>query len=381
MNLSYKYRLYPNRAQRELLDRMLEIHRSIYNDALTERRLAWERSQISISYYDQANQLKAIREFDEDAAWCNYSSLQQTLRRLQRSFDGFFRRVKSGEKAGYPRYKGRGWFKSVCYVYDDGIRLKGGRLYIQNVGLVRIFQHRPLPDGAEVKMAILKRDRLGNWCVILQLEMPDIDPLPAARPAVGIDMGLETFAALSTGEMIENPRWFRMAEDRLAVLQRRRARCAKSSRKYRELSGQIRKLHERVANLRRDFQHKLSADIAQRFGMIAVEDLNVKGLARSHVAKSIGDAGWGNLLNMLSYKAERAGGQFVAVNPNGTSQYCSGCGSRVEKSLSVRVHACPQCGLVLNRDVNAARNVLTRAGQALAVKCSATSAVGGSSPL
>jgi putative transposase len=360
---------------------MLEIHRSIYNDALTERRLAWERSQISISYYDQANQLKAIREFDEDAAWCNYSSLQQTLRRLQKSFDGFFRRVKSGEKAGYPRYKGRGWFKSVCYVYDDGLRLKGGRLYIQNVGLVRIFQHRPLPDGAEIKMAILKRDRLGNWCVTLQLEMADIDPLPAARPAIGIDMGLEIFAALSTGEMIENPRWFRMAEDRLAVLQRRRARCAKSSRKYRELSGQIRKLHERVANLRRDFQHKRSADIAQRFGMIAVEDLNVKGLARSHVAKSIGDAGWGKFLNMLSYKAERAGGQFVAVNPNGTSQYCSGCGSRVEKSLSVRVHACPQCGLVLNRDVNAARNVLTRAGQALAVKCSATSAVGGSSPL
>lgn len=381
MNLSYKYRLYPNRIQRGFLNRMLDIHRTIYNDALTERREAWKRCGVSISYYDQANQLKPIREFDEDAAWCNFSSLQQTLRRLRKSFDGFFRRVKAGEKAGYPRYKGRGWFKSVCYVYDDGIRLRDGRLYVQNIGLIRIFQHRPLPDDAEIKMAILKRDGLGNWFVILQLELPDPNSAPVGRPAVGIDMGLETFAALSTGETIDNPRWFRASEEKLSVLQRRRSRCKRGSGKYRELSRQIRRLHERTANQRRDFHHKLSDEIVKRFGLVAVEDLNIKGLARSHVSKSIGDAGWGNFLNMLFYKAGRAGGQFVAVNPNGTSQYCSECGCRVEKSLSVRVHSCPHCGLVLNRDVNAARNVLTRAGQALAVKCSAVSAVGGSSPL
>lgn len=380
MNLSYKYRLYPNQAQRQSLNRMLEIHRSIYNDALTERREAWGRCGVSISYYDQANQLRGIREFDEDAAWCNFSSLQQTLRRLRKSFDGFFRRVKAGEKAGYPRYKGRGWFKSVCYVYDDGIRLKDGRLYIQNVGLVRLFRHRPLPDDAEIKMAILKRDRSGNWFVIFQLELPDVDSLPVGRPAVGIDMGLETFAALSTGEMIENPRWFRTSEKELAVLQRRRSRCVRSSRKYRELTRQIRCLHEHIANQRRDFQHKVSTELVKRFGFIAVENLNIKGLARSHVSKSIADAGWSYFLDMLSYKAEKAGRQFVAVNPNGTSQCCSGCGCRVEKSLSVRTHSCPHCGLTLNRDVNAALNVLSR-GLRDAVKCSAVSAVGGSSPL
>lgn len=371
MNLSYKFRLYPNRVQTKLLDKMLEIHRTIYNDALTERREAWKRCGVSISYYDQANQLRGIREFDEDAAWCNFSSLQQTLRRLCKSFDSFFRRVKAGEKAGYPRFKGRRWYKSFQFTYGDGLRLKDRRLYVQNIGLIRVFQHRPLPDEAKIKTAILKRDNLDHWHVVFQLELPDVEAAPDGRPEVGIDMGLETFAALSTGELIENPRWSRSAEEKLATLQRRRARCKKGSRKYAELSRQIRRLHEHTANQRRDFQHKESAKIAARFGLIAVEDLNIKGLARSHVSKSIADVGWGYFLNMLSYKAERAGGQFVSVNPNGTSQYCSGCGCRVEKSLSVRVHSCPYCGLVLNRDENAARNVLSRAGQALAVKCSA----------
>jgi putative transposase len=186
---------------------------------------------------------------------------------------------------------------------------------------------------------------------------------------------------LSTGERIDRrPRWFRASQEKLAVLQRRRSRCTRGSRKDRALSRQIGKRHEHTAHQRRDFQHKESAKIVERFGLVAVEDLNVKGLARSHVSKSITDAGWGSFLEKLSYKAEKAGGQFVAVNPNGTSQYCSGCGCRVEKSLSVRTHACPHCGLTLNRDVNAARNVLAL-GQRVAVKGSAVSAVGASSLL
>lgn len=377
MNRSYRYRLYPSRIQAKLLNKMLEIHRGIYNDALTERREAWKRCKISINYYDQANQPRDIRTFDENAAWCNYSSLQQTLRQLRKAFDGFFRRVKAGEKAGYPRYKGRHWFKSICFVYDDGLRLRDGKLYIHNVGLVRIFQHRPLPADADIKMAVLKRDNLGRWFVVFQLEMPDSEPASSDLPEVGLDVGLETFAALSTGELIENPRWLRAAESKLATLQRQRARCAKRSRKYSKLTRQICRLHGHTANQRLDFHHKESAKIAQCFGLIAVEDLNVKGLARSHVSKSIGDAGWSSFLSMIEYKAESAGSRFIRVSPNGTSQYCSGCGCRVEKDLSVRVHSCPHCGLTLDRDVNAARNILWL-GQSLAVKCPAE-AVGGSS--
>jgi putative transposase len=366
MFLSYKFRLYPNSNQRQAFDRILEIHRQVYNAALKERRHAWKRCGVSIRYVGQANQLKDIRSFDDDVAWCNYSSLQQTLRRLDKAFQAFFRRVKAGEKPGYPRFKGHGWFKSVCYVYGDGIRLKDGRLYVQNVGLVRLFQHRPIPDGGAIKMAILKRDRVGNWYVILQVELPDVDIALRDGPAVGIDMGLTHFATLSTGEMIENPRWFREAEEQLALLQRKRARHRRGSRRYRELSRQIRRLHERVANKRRDFQHKLSTRLVGEYGLIVVEDLNVKGLCRSHVSKSMGDAAWAQFLHMLEYKATAgaarpdAGTLFMSVDPNGTTQNCSGCGRPVPKTLSERQHTCPHCGFTAPRDVNAATNILDR---------------------
>ena len=202
----------------------------------------------SVTYYQQAMQLKAIRSFDEDVAWCNFSSLQQTLRRLSKAFDNFFRRVKNGaEEAGYPKYKGRKFFRSVAYVYDDGIRLKNDRLHIQNVGDVRIFQHRPLPDGAKPKMVAVMRDKGWCWYAVFQIEIPESEPLALGRPSVGIDMGTKSFAALSTGELIDNPRWFRQAEERLATLQRRRARCKQRSRKYKELNKQIARLHAKTA--------------------------------------------------------------------------------------------------------------------------------------
>ena len=357
---SFKYRLYPNTQQRQALNRILELHRQLYNAALQERREAWKRCRVSISYTDQANQLKEIRRFDEDAAWLNYSSMQQTLRRLDKAFRAFFRRVKAGEKPGYPRYKGKGWFKSVCYVYGDGIRLKGGRLYVQNVGQVRIFQHRPIPDDGEIKMAILKRDRVGNWYVIFQVELPDVEFLPNGKPDVGVDMGLQYFASLSTGEQIENPRWFRETEEKLAALQRRRARCRRGSRRYRELTRQIAKLHQRIANRRRDFQHKLSRRLVEEFGLIFCEDLNVKGLCRSQVSKSMGDAAWAGFLSMLDYKAASAGSRVIYVSARGSSQECPACGCFVPKSLSDRWHICPHCGYVAPRDVAGAQVILNR---------------------
>jgi putative transposase len=367
MLLSYKYRLYPNRGQRQTLNRILETHRQVYNAALQERRHAWKRCGVSIRYTDQANQLKELRAFDGDVAWCNYSSLQQTLRRLNKAFEAFFRRVKAArsgasQRAGYPRFKGRNWFKSVCYVYGDGIKLRDSRLYVQNAGLIRLFQHRPIPDEGTIKMAVLKRDRVGNWYVILQVELPDVEIERRDDPAVGIDMGLTHFATLSSGEMIENPRWFRESEEKLALLQRRRTRCKRSSHRYRELTRQIRRLHQRIANQRRDFQHQLSTRLVRKYGFIAVEDLNVKGLCRSHVSKSMGDAAWGQFLHMLAYKAAKAGTLVVGINPNGTSQICSGpdCGRIVPKTLSDRQHICPHCGFTAPRDVNAALNILAR---------------------
>jgi len=225
---AYKYRLYPTKVQIEHLTRILDIHRWVYNDALTERTEAWKMCRQSVSYYDQAMQLKAIRRFDPDVAWCNFTSLQQTLRRLNKAFGTFFRRVKQGlDKPGYPKYKSRKTFRSVSYVYNDGIRLRNGRLYVQNVGEIRIFKHRPLPVGATVKQAVIMRDKGWDWYVVFQVEAPTDTPHLVPGPAVGLDMGLESFVALSTGELIDNPRWRRESEAKLAVLQRRRSRSRK----------------------------------------------------------------------------------------------------------------------------------------------------------
>jgi putative transposase len=360
MLLSYSYRLYPKATQRDDLERILAIHRGLYNDALTERHLAWEKQRKGISYADQANQLKAIRQFDEDAAWVNFSSVQQTLRRLDKAFQAFFRRIKAGEKPGYPRYKGRRWFNSVCYVYNDGLRRSGERLYIQRVGEVRMFQHRPLPVDAKIKMVVIKRDGCGNWHALFQVELPDVEPLIGTLATVGIDMGLMSFIALSNGEEVENPRWFREGEERLAKLQRIRSRCKRGSNRYTELTRLIRQHHEQMANRRKDFHHKLSRELVARFPLIFTEDLNIKGLSRSHVAKSIADAGWSQFLFFLDYKAANAGGQRIEVDARGTSQYCPECGCSVEKSLSVRVHRCQSCGYVAPRDVAAAQVILKR---------------------
>ena len=360
MLLSYKFRLYPNHQQRQNLSRILDVHRQIYNDALQERREAWRKCGVSIRYNDQANQLKEIRSFDSDAAWCNYSSLQQTLRRLNKAFDAFFRRLKAGEKPGYPRFKGKGWFKSVSYVYGDGLRLHGDRLYVQNIGQVRMFLHREIPADGVIKMAILKQDRLGNWFVIFQVELPDPAMPVRQLPEVGIDMGLEHFATLSTGEQVENPRRFRHAEDKLGILQKKRARCKRGSNRYRELTRRIRRFHQLVANKRRDFHHQISASLVHRYGWIAIEDLNIKGLFQGRTSKSMGDAGWSRFLQMLEYKAAWAGTSVIKVEANGTSQECSRCGFVIPKSLSERWHHCTNCAFTAPRDVNAALVILSR---------------------
>lgn len=328
-------------------------------DALTERRLAWQMNRKNISYIDQCNQLKPIREFDAAAAFVNYTSIQQTLRKLDKAFDAFFRRVKAGEKPGFPRYKGKGWWKSIRYAYGDGVRLKCDRLYIQRVGDVRMFQHRPLPNGT-IKQVVIKRDNLGNWYAIFQVELPNVEPLTTPTQSVGIDMGLKYFAALSTGELIDNPRWFRVSESKLAKLQKMRSRCKKGSCRYKELTHQIRNLHQRIASQRLDFHHKLSRRLVDEYGVIFVEKLNIDSLCQSHVSKSMRDAGWGQFLLMLSYKSENDGGERAEVDARRTSQLCPMCGCAVEKSLSIRVHHCLNCSYIVPRDVAASQIIELR---------------------
>ena len=296
----------------------------------------------------------------------NATSMQQMLRRLDKAFAAFFRRLKAGEKPGFPRFKGRHRFHSLEYRYGDGCKLRfdaqeHALFYMQNVGEIKVKYHRPLPDGAEVKHVVIKRSNR-KWYVCLMLELPDPEPVAAEGPAVGIDMGLESLLALSDGTLIENPRWLRGSLAKLRIAQRRLSRRKLGSTRRREAAAQVARLHERIANQRRDFWHKTTRQIVEAYGLVGLEDLSLSFMTHNHhLSLSAHDAGLGEFRQLLAYKAEEAGVQVVPVNPAYTSQVCSGCGAIVDKSLSVRVHACPHCRLTLNRDINAARNVLALA--------------------
>lgn len=362
MIVCYNHRLYPNRTQASALDTMLWAYRRLYNAALAERRDTWQERQESLSYNTQATGiLKRLRAEDERLATFNYSAAQHVLRRLDKAFAAFFRRIKSGETPGYPRFKGRNRFNSCDFTWGDGATLKNDRLRIQGVGELKVVWHRTIPAEAKIKRVIVKR-KAGKWFACFVLELPDREAPKHPGGEVGIDVGLKSLVTLSTGESVDPPQHYREAEAKVRRANRKASRRVKGSKRQRKAYRELSSLHEKIGNQRRDFLHKLSKELTDRFSVIAVEDLNVRGLARTRLAKSVHDAGWGILLNMLDYKAASAGGLVVRVDPRYTSQDCSSCGARVKKPLSQRTHACPDCGLVLDRDHNAALNILTRAG-------------------
>ena len=361
MRRSFKYRLYPTRAQTSALHRQVDEACRLYNAAVEECRSAWRMLRISIGYLDQANQLKAIRAAG-DVGVANFSACQDVLRRVDKTFAAFFRRISASEKAGYPRFRSRHRYDSLTWpAWGDGCALRSpGRLYLQGVGDLKLKWHRRLPAEASIKTVTAKRE-VGHWYVCFSVELPEPEPLPVCNLAVGIDVGLTRFAVCSDGAEIANPRHFRASERRLRIAQRKLARRKKRSRRRQKARQELARLHLHVRNQRRDFHHQTAHTLVERYGLIAVEALNVKGLAGSMLAKSIQDAGWSQFVRFLSDKAANAGRALTAVNPAGTTQRCSGCGEHVPKRLSERQHLCPGCGLVLGRDLNAALNILQRA--------------------
>lgn len=354
---TYKYRLSPTKKQTYLLAALFDQMQTVYNDALHERRWAWQRSRRSVTYCDQWNRIRDERHrLPDEMGLLNATSIQQMLRRVDKAHREFYK-----GKRGAPRYKGRNRFKSVEYRYGDGCKLAGQSLYVQHVGNVKVRLHRPIPDGATIKQVVVKRTA-GHWYVSFQLEMPDSVPVEHTGPAVGIDVGLHSLLALSDGKLIGNPRWLRHGLAKLRIAQRRASRRKKFGSGWRKAVRQVAKLQEHVANQRADFWHKTTTALARQYGYIAIEDLNLTFMTRNgSLSLSAHDAALGAFRQLLSYKVENTGSCLVAVSAHNTSRACSGCGTIVEKSLSVRVHRCPDCDLVLDRDVNAACNILTRA--------------------
>ncbi len=359
---SFKYRLYPNRQQQEQLTAMLGAFCDLYNASLQQRIEAYRRQGLALGYVQQANELKATRVADERLAGFSYSAEQQILRRLDKAFRAFFRRLKTTAKAGFPRFQAKSRFDSAEFRVGDGLTIrKNNRLGLVGIpGQIKVKWHRTLPAEAKVGAAVISRS-CGKWYVCFQIELPDVEIAQRNSPAIGIDVGLSSLIATSDGETVNAPRWTRKAAKKQRRLQRALARCRRNSKRRLKVKRNLARHSASTANRRRDFLHKLSRSLVDRYTLIAIEDLNVERLARSMLAKSVHDAAWGQLRQFLTYKAESAGSEVIAVDPRGTSQVCSECGCSVPKTLAERWHDCPECGYSANRDVNAARNVLLRA--------------------
>ena len=361
MRRAFKFRLYPNANQEREFGIALESHRRLYNLCLEQRKTEYETHRRSVRYVDQSAEFKELRADNPYFARLNFSSAQATMRRLDKAYQNFFRRCKgSNGKPGYPRFKGRDHFDSIEFpAYGDGIRLNGRKLRVQHVGQVRVNVHRPV-EG-KIKTATLKRET-NKWYVVLSCDLGDVAVPPNRLPPVGIDVGLEAFLTTSTGERVENPRFLKHELPALRVAQRTVSRRKRGGKNRRKAAARVRRLHARVANLRREHHHETALNLVRSHGLIGVESLRVSNMLKNHsLARAIADAGWSSFVNILRQKAEAFGAEVVEVNPAGTSQECSGCGVVVRKPLSQRTHTCPDCGLVLHRDVNAARNILDRA--------------------
>ena len=364
---TYCYRLYPTKKQVTCLKHTLEICRWVYNNALAIRKNAWEIENQNVSYFETQRQLPIWKREKPELKTVHSQVLQDVTKRVDLAFQSFFRRVKSGsDKAGYPRFKGYGRYDSITYP-QSGFHVKPNQnvLHASKIGDIPIILHRPL-DG-EVKTLTIRRTSTDKWYACFSVEIPDSDRETLSNDrVVGIDVGLTTFCTMSDGTVVENPRWFRNDEKKLATSQRKLSKLEKGTPKRRKQRKTVAHIHERIANKRKDFIYKLSNKLSSTYGTIVFEDLNIKNMMKNHcLAKSIGDAAWSLLISTTVNKAEEAGCTVVLVNPKHTSQICSQCGQLVKKTLSDRIHNCLHCGLSMNRDLNASINIMRLGLQSL----------------
>jgi putative transposase len=362
---AYKYQLMPTPTQEKVLEEVLWRCRELYNAGLEERKTAWEKCGAAVTFAMQSAQLPGIKDERAEYRDINAQVLQDVLHRLDKTYQAFFRRVKTGEKPGYPRFHGRDRYN--CFTYPQvgdhgGAALDGGVLNLSKIGRIRIRLHRPL-EGVPKTITICRE--ADGWFACVSCTDVPMQPLPATGQETGIDLGIEAFATLSDGTRIFHPGWYRKAERALKTAQRRVSRRKQGSNRRRKAVKLLAKAHQKVKRQRRDFHHKTALALVRANDTIYHENLQPANMVKHHhLATSISDAGWGAFLTILTDKAACAGRGIIGVNPAYTSRICSGCGVMVAKGLSVRWHACPECGTSLHRDHNAAKN-RERAGQAL----------------
>jgi putative transposase len=386
MRRAYKLRLRPTARQHVALERCLASHRELYNAALQERKDAWRLRGTSVSYGDQSAQLKEIREVRPNAAVWSFSSQQATLRRLNRAFAGFFRRVKSGETPGYPRFKPAHRFDSVEWPKDgDGCRWRpdARRVYLQGIGQVKVSVHRQV-EGRVKTIHVRRQGR--RWMLVLSCDEVPTRPLGPTGAAVGVDVGIASFATTSDGQHVPNPRFGRVAAAKVGAAQQVLARKQRGSNNRAKAREMLAGRHRKLANQRRNFHHQVARTLVARYGLLVVEDLRIRNLvrrppprpdpdepggflpdgaaAKTGLHRSMHDAGWAQFVSILRAKAEEAGRVVIDVDARHTSDCCEACGHiAMENRASQAVFSCRGCGRTVNADEHAARNIL-RAGLA-----------------
>jgi putative transposase len=373
MRKTYKYRIYPSKAQATALERQLEASRLVYNRTLAVRKSSYENQGLSVGLYDTQKLLTVWKSEHPPLRMVHSQVLQNVQVRVDLAFQAFFRRVKEArlarargeepDEVGYPRFKGIGRYDSLCYPqYGNGARLDGNVLILSKVGSVKGKLHRELIGTP--KTVCVRRGAGGKWYTTISCEC-ESSPLPDEPKAVGVDVGLLHFATLSNGETIANPRFFKREQKALATTQRRMEKFAKGTPERAKRRLIVSRIHTRIANKRSNFAHQVSCQLVNTYGVIVFEKLAVIDMMANHTQvfgnklnKNIADVAWSQLAQFTAYKAADAGRLFLQVDPRNTSKMCSCCRALVPKDLGVRIHDCPHCGLKLDRDHNAAINIL-----------------------
>jgi len=379
MRVAYQYKLKPTESQAHQLDDWLYLCRKLYNTLLADRFDWWENNRSSINacsivttvvllrdnpdYYGQKRWLTQLKTQEARYKTVQSQVLQNCVERVKNTFDRFIKGDKDGNRSGKPRFKGKNRYRSLTFPQLKEDCIVNNKINLPKLGWFKFVKHRAIPDGFKIKTATITK-KVDGWYLTLSLEdktVPLITPEVDINKSVGIDLGLKDFLVTSDGEYVPIPQYYRKAEKKLKKLQRSVSRKQKGSKRRQKAVNKLAKQHKKIADTRKDFHFKTAKWLLSKYDVIAHEDLNIKGLAKSRLAKSVNDAGWGQFISILKTKAENARLLTVAVDPKGTTQICSQCGTKVPKTLKDRIHSCPECGFTTCRDKNAALNVKHRA--------------------